>query len=97
MTKSNWFICEDDIRYAALQNDTAAIRDGGLVDLFRFLHADGRIVDALDLALRTLFRSLLMFAPPPQPQSSTLASGAISKLKPPSAAGAVPDIHHWRP
>ena len=32
------------------------------------------------------FRSLLMFAPPPQPQSSTLASGASSKKRSPHRA-----------
>ena len=32
------------------------------------------------------FRSLLMFAPPPQPQSSTLASGVSSKKRSPHRA-----------
>ena len=35
------------IRHAALQNGAAPLRDGGLVDLFRLLHADGRIVGCI--------------------------------------------------
>ena len=48
-------ICEDHIRHTALQNGTATLRDGGVVDLFRLFHADGRIIDALHDALRTFF------------------------------------------
>ena len=83
------------IRHAALQDDTAALRDGGLVDLFRLLHADWRIVDALDDALRTFFQ---------QPFHVRTAAAAavqylgvrrgIQKPKPPPGHGAVPDIHH---
>ena len=41
------------------------------------------------------FRSVRIFAPPPQPQSSTFASGASFKnRRPQPAQRAVPHVHH---
>ena len=83
------------IRHTALQNGAATLRDGGLVDLFRLLHADGRIVDALDDPLRAFFQQ------PPDIRTAAAAAvqplgvrRSIQKLKPPPGHGAVPDIHH---
>ena len=46
----------DVYKRQALQNGAAALRYGSLIDLFGFLHADGRIVDALDNTLRVFFQ-----------------------------------------
>ena len=88
-------ICEDHIRHTALQDGTAPLRDGGLVDLFRLLHADGRIVDALHDTLRAFFQQ------PFHVRTTTAAAvqhlgirRSIQKLKPPARHRAVTQIHH---
>src|SRR5699024_182352 len=87
--------CKDHIRHAALQNGAAALRYGGLVDLFGFLHADERIVDALHDTLRAFFQKSL------DVRSSAAAAvqhlGVQSKLqkaKSPPCHRTVPQVHH---
>ena len=86
---------EDEIGNVPLQNDAAAIQNGVLVDLFRLFDADGRIVDAFDLAVWALFEHR------PDVRASTAAAVQharilrnLRKLQAPVRERAVADVHH---
>ena len=88
-------ICEDHIRHTALQHVAASFCNGSFIDLFGFLHADGRIVDALHDPLRVFFQQ------PFHVRTTTAAAvqhlgirRSIQKLKPPARHRAVTQIHH---
>lgn len=78
-----------------MQNGAATLRDGGFVDLFGFLHADGGIVNALDNTLRAFFQKSLDVRPAAAAAVQHLGvRRSIQKLKPPPGHGAVTEIHH---
>ena len=88
-------ISKHHIRHAALQNGAAALRYGGLVDLFGFLHTDGGIVNALDNTLRAFFQKSLDVRPSAAAAVQHLGvQSKLQKAKPPPCHRAVTQIHH---
>ena len=78
-----------------MQNGAAALRNGGLIGLFGFLHADGRIVNALDDALGAFFQQSLDVRPAAATAVQHLGiRRSIQKLKPPSGHRTMSDVHH---
>lgn len=86
MQKCPHGVLKRHIRHAALQNGATPLLNCNSVELSGLFHADGRIVDALGDAMRAFFSSRFMFAPPPQPQSSTSAFGASRRNRSPHRA-----------
>ena len=86
---------EDEIRDVPLQNDAAAIQNGVLVDLFRLFDADGRIVDAFDLAVWALFEhrpDVRAFTAAAVQDACVLCD--LGKLQSPIRERAMADVHH---
>ena len=82
------------IRHAALQDGTAALRDGGLVDLFGFLYADGWIVDALHDTLWAFFKQPSDIRPAAAAVQYCGIRRKLQKPKPPPRHRTVTQIHH---
>ena len=88
-------ICEDHIRHTALQDGAASLRDGGLVDLFGFLHTDGGIVNALDNTLRAFFQQSFHVRPAAAAAVQHLGvQRKLQKVKSPPCHRTVTQVHH---
>ena len=86
---------KNDMLHAALPHHTAPLLNCGSVEASSLLHADGRIIDALDDAPRAFFQKSLDVRPSAAAAVQHLGvRRGIQKLKPPPGHGTVPDIHH---
>ena len=85
---------EDPFRHTALQNRAAPLCDGVRIDLLGFLHADGRVVDALHNSMRTLFQHSLDVCPAAAAAIQHLGvRHDVQKPKSPSRHRTVTEIH----